>query len=121
MLDQMRFGYEAHYLKVLKGRQMLGLLCFNIDHTHQSEIRAYIRHLTVNDRELYPLIVKEAANFIFNQTHCDCIRVDIHHFKESDAEDAKMQADTFVKDCFGMARKGFKWKTMINTDGGVRY
>jgi len=121
MLKEMKFGYDAHYLKILKENQMIGVLCFNIDHTQLSEYRAYIRHLTVTDTDLYAQVVKETANFIFNEVHADCIRADIHHFKESETEGAKICANPIVKDAFSMQRKGFKWKTMINKEDGVRF
>lgn len=110
----MNFGYEGHYMKILKGAEMVGILCFNIDHTIQTEFRGYIRHLTVNDKEHYAQVVKESANYIFNEINADTIRVDIQHYKATQAEDAKFTVSTFVKDCFGMQRKGFRWKTMIN-------
>ena len=110
----MKFGYDANYLKVMDGEEMLGILCFNLDHSHVEDYRGYIRHLTVSDKDKYTDVVKEAANYIFEELACDSIRVDIHHFKQSEADDAKITAVTFVKDAFSMARKGFKWKTMIN-------
>lgn len=117
----MRFGYEGHYMKILKGNEMVGILCFNQDHMHLQDLRAYIRHLTVNDKDLYAQVVKEAANFIFNEINADTIRVDIHHYKATEAADAKFVSSALVKDCFGMQRKGFRWKTVINAQDGARY
>jgi len=91
-----------------------------MDHIHSPEFRAYIRHLTVTDKEIYEEVVKEASNYIFDMTGCDHIRVELHHFKDKE-EDATIKANPFVKDCFSMAKKGYKWKTMINRDNGVRF
>lgn len=98
--------------------EVIGVLCFNIDHTIQTECRAYIKHLTCTKSDQYENLVKESANFIWDNTFADCIRADLYHFKQDD----KIQADTFVKEAFIMKKMGFKWKTMINDPNtDIRY
>ena len=53
MLNQMENGYEAHYMKLEQGGEMKGMVFFNIDHTQQTEFRAYIRHVSVLDKEQF--------------------------------------------------------------------
>lgn len=48
--DQMQNGYEGHYLKFERNGEIKGLLLINMDHNCQTEFRAYIRHLTVIDK-----------------------------------------------------------------------
>jgi hypothetical protein len=62
---QMKNGYEQHYLKFTKGKEVEGLLCVNIDHNQQSEFRGYIRHLSVVDRTKYSEALQIALDFIW--------------------------------------------------------
>ena len=46
----MKDGYEAHYIKFERNRgQVEGIACINMDHTCQTEFRAYIRHISCKD------------------------------------------------------------------------
>jgi hypothetical protein len=54
MMQQMRLGYDAHFLKIQQGTELKGILCFNMDHTCHTEFRAYIRNFALKDIEEYP-------------------------------------------------------------------
>jgi hypothetical protein len=47
----MQEGYEGHYLKFENSLgDCKGIVFINMDHTCQTEFRAYIRHISVKDR-----------------------------------------------------------------------
>ena len=48
--EQMAQGYDGHYIKISKSGDVDGLLCVNLDHTCQTEFRAYIRHFSMVDK-----------------------------------------------------------------------
>ena len=51
----------------------------------------------------------------------DTIRVDLYHFRPENDQSANLSADAEIKGALGMAKKGFKWKTLINDPSGTRY
>lgn len=83
LLKQMKSGYEAHYMKIMKGSTMIGLTCFNIDPTMQTEFRAYLRHFSVKNLDDIKEAVKAVSYYIFDNLNSDTIRTDIYHYKES--------------------------------------
>jgi len=77
MLD----GYERHYVQISSpnGSQE-GLACINIDHTCQAEFRAYLRHISVKDKEKFSEALQLVVDFIWNNMCVDTIRLDLFHF-----------------------------------------
>jgi hypothetical protein len=61
----MKNGYEQHFLKFIKGKEVEGLLCVNIDHNQSSEFRGYIRHLSVVNRINFKESLQLAVDFIW--------------------------------------------------------
>ena len=108
-------GYERHYIQISSpsGSQE-GLACINIDHTCQTEFRAYLRHISVKDKEKLTEALQLVVDFAWNNMCADTIRLDLFHFINQNEPDAKLAADGFLKGVFGMNRRGFKWKTVIN-------
>lgn len=51
----------------------------------------------------------------------DTIRVDVFHFRPEGDTESNLGADLEIKTALGMAKKGFKWKTLINDPSGNRY
>ena len=113
-------GYEGHYLKFQKKGETAGILLVNMDHSCQTEFRAYIRHISVVDKNDFDEALKAAVEFIWHQMYAETIRIDLYHFK--DEESGKLQANQDIKVSLGMEKKGFKWKTMLNDPAtGKRY
>jgi hypothetical protein len=91
-----------------------------MDHSCQTEFRAYIRHISVVDKNDFDEALKAAVEFIWHQMYAETIRIDLYHFK--DEESGKLQANQDIKVSLGMEKKGFKWKTMLNDPAtGKRY
>ena len=111
MLQKMSNGYSSHYMKLMAGSEMKGVVCFNVDHTCQTELRAYIRHITVKDQNDFVAALKVVIEFIWSQLNAATIRVDLYHFTDADG---KLQANPDIKEALSMKRQGFKWKTLIN-------
>lgn len=119
-LRQMQNGYEAHYLALKKGRDLLGLVLINMDHTYQNDFRAYLRHISVKNLDNFGLLLKLAVQFIWDNLHADTIRVDLYHYSEE--EGSTLKASTFIKEALSMQKKGFKWKSIMNDpDSGKRF
>ena len=118
---EMLNGYEKHFMKFSSGNDVDGILCVNIDHTCQTEFRAYIRHMTVIDRSKYADALAVATEFIWNSLYADTIRLDLHHFKPEGEPTGTLGTDNEIKVALGMAKKGFKWKTLINDPTGKRF
>ena len=117
---QMLNGYEGHYLKFEKKGATAGMLLVNMDHSCQSEFRAYIRHISVTDKNDFNDALKCAVDYIWQQMYAETIRIDLYHFK--DEESGTLKANQEIKDSLGMQKKGFKWKTMLNDPAtGKRY
>lgn len=117
--SQMQNGYEAHYLKFEKAGSTAGLLLVNMDHSCQTEFRAYIRHISVMDATDFDDALKMAVNFIWHEMYAETIRIDLYHFKD---ESGALKANQDIKVSLGMEKKGFKWKTMLNDPAtGKRY
>jgi len=106
----MRAGYDCSFLRLRKDNKDLGCACFNIDHTIQTEFRAYIKHISVTDMGLFQDAVVEVCNYIWKHLGADTIRIDLFHYPHGE----KIQACVAIKDALSMQRKGFKWKTLIN-------
>jgi hypothetical protein len=51
----------------------------------------------------------------------DTIRIDLHHFRPEADPSANPGTDNDIKTALGMAKKGFKWKTLINDPTGKRF
>lgn len=119
MLD----GYERHYVQICTATGIQeGLACINIDHTCQSEFRAYLRHISVKNKDRLPDALQLVVDFIWNNMFADSIRLDLFHFVDQNDPNAKLAADNYLKGVFGMNRRGFKWKTVINDPKtGKRY
>lgn len=94
-----------------------GMLCVNIDHTRQSEFGAYIRHFSVVDRTEFSKALDMALDYIWKNLYADTVRIDLYHFEH----DGKLQTDQQLKAALIMEKKGFKWKSLINKDGGSRF
>ena len=62
-----------------------------------------------------------ATDFIWENFHCDTIRLDLHHFKPEGDESGNPGTDNDIKAALGMNKKGFRWKTLINDPSGKRY
>lgn len=121
MLNQMKFGYDAHYLKIVQANVVKGILCFNMDHTCHTEFRAYIRNFSLLKIEDYPEMLSLVVDYIWNKSNADTIRVDLYHFKEEGNDDSNIKASNEIKDALSMNRLGFKWKTLINDPSGLRF
>jgi hypothetical protein len=117
----MRAGYEQHYLKLTNGKDIDGILCVNLDHTQQSEFRAYIRHISVINKSRFSDALKVATDFIWQNLYADTIRLDLYHFRPEGDSTGNPGADNDIKTALGMEKKGFKWKTLINDPSGKRY
>lgn len=119
-IRQMQNGYEAHYLALKKGRELLGLVLINMDHTYQNDFRAYMRHISVKESDNFSLLLKLAVQFIWDNLHADTVRIDLYHYTEE--EGGTLKASTFIKDALSMQKKGFKWKSIMNDpDTGKRF
>ena len=120
MLRKMENGYEMHFMKIQQGGEMKGLVFFNMDHTQQTEFRAYIRHVSVLDKDDFSPAISAIVEFIWNELNADTIRIDLYHYKDGDETVPK--ANVMIKDALSMKRQGFKWKTLINDpETGHRY
>ena len=119
MIKEMSFGYYPHFLKIMNGPSQVGLLCFNQDHTHLQDFRAYLRHISTTEESLLEEAIKEASSFIFGTLGADTIRVDLFHFNQG--EDNKLMANAFVKEALIMKKQGYKWKSMMNESDGTRF
>ena len=117
----MKNGYDQHYLKFTRGKEIEGFVCFNLDHTWQNDFRAYIRHISVVDKTKFEEALKIAVQFIWENLYSDTIRVDVFHFRPEGDNESNLGADLEIKTALGMAKKGFKWKTLINDPSGNRY
>jgi hypothetical protein len=62
-----------------------------------------------------------AVHFIWENLYADTIRVDVYHFRPEGDTESNLGADLEIKTALGMAKKGFKWKTLINDTTGKRY
>jgi hypothetical protein len=51
----------------------------------------------------------------------DTIRLDLHHYADSELPSNTLQANSEIKNILMMDKKGFKWKTLINDQSGRRY
>ena len=51
----------------------------------------------------------------------DTIRLDLHHYADSEFPSYTLQANSEIKNILMMDKKGFKWKTLINDQSGRRY
>ena len=60
-IKQMKNGYDQHYLKFTRGKEIEGFVCFNLDHTWQNDFRAYIRHISVVDKTKFEEALKMAV------------------------------------------------------------
>lgn len=118
---QMSNGYEQHYLAFKRGEnQMLGLVLINMDHTYQTDFRAYIRHISTKVKDQFPLLLQLTVDFIWENLHSDTIRIDLHHYM--DLESGNLKANNAIKDALSMQKKGFKWKSIMNDpDTGKRF
>jgi hypothetical protein len=87
----------------------------------QSEFRAYIRHISVLDKSKFSDALLLATDFIWQNLYADTIRVDLHHFRPENDPAGNPGTDNEIKTALGMAKKGFKWKTLINDPTGKRY
>ena len=96
-------------------------MCINIDHNWQSDFRAYIRHISVVDKTKFEQALLMAVQFIWENLYADTIRVDVYHFRPEGDTESNLGADLEIKTALGMAKKGFKWKTLINDTTGKRY
>ena len=92
---------------------------FNIDQTQQAEFRAYIRHITVLEKEDFGPAILAVVDFIWKELNADTIRIDLYHYKENEESVAKANID--IKEALVMKKQGFKWKTLINDMSGNRY
>ena len=114
-LQQMEEGYDANYLKFESSiGEVEGIALINMDHTCQSEFRAYIRHITVKKRSNFNDVLAQTVEFVWKKMLADTIRIDLYHYKEENDPTGKLTADTELKTSLGMNRRGFKWKTVIN-------
>jgi hypothetical protein len=117
----MKGGYEQHYLKLMNGKELEGLLFVNIDQNVQTEFRAYIRHMSVMDKSKFSEALKAVTEYIWQNLYADTIRVDLYHFRPEGDTTSNPSADNDIKTALGMEKKGFKWKTLINDPSGKRY
>jgi len=117
----MKGGYDQHYLKFTSGKEIAGIVCINIDHNWQSDFRAYIRHLSVVDKSKFEEALQIAVEFIWENLYADTIRIDVFHFRPEGEPESNLGADLEIKTALGMAKKGFKWKTLINDPTGKRF
>jgi hypothetical protein len=114
-------GYDQQFLKICQGGETIGLLCVNIDHTNQSDFRAYIKHISVIDISKFTDVLPIVLDYIWQSMYADTIRINLHHFKPENDDSVTMAADMEIKTALGMQKKGFKWKTLINDSSGTRY
>ena len=84
----MKNGYESHYMKITRGGSMVGVACFNVDHTHLADFRGYLRHLTVLNIDDFSPALQACLSFIWTNTVADNIRVDLVHIADGPEPDA---------------------------------
>lgn len=66
------------------------------------------------DKSKFEEALKLAVAFIWENLNPDTIRVDLYHFRPEGDTQTNLAADMEIKTALGMAKKGFKWKTLIN-------
>jgi hypothetical protein len=110
-------------MQLMASGKCVGALLINIDHETQGEHRAFIRHLTAVSEEIFPSILRKALEFIWENLDVDSVKLLVHHYVDATTEKGKagqMAENKWLKDQLSMARKGFKWKSLVNQDG-LRY
>ena len=75
-------GYDGRYLKFEKNGQLEGMSLINVDHAWSNELRAYIRHISVKNREDFTPVLFLTVDYIWQKMLADTIRVDLYHVKE---------------------------------------
>lgn len=86
-LKEMQQGYSPFYLRIVdpttKSRDVkdtIGVACLNIDHKCIEEKRAYIRHLSVRDKQRFEEALLLVLDFIWKNIGCRTVRLNLHHF-----------------------------------------
>ena len=75
-----------------------------------------LHHISTVKKENKDSIFDLALEFIWKYSHCDAIRLNLYHIKNSDGQ---LKADPEIKALLKI--KKFKWKTVINDQAtGVR-
>jgi hypothetical protein len=109
-------------LNIVSGEgETVGISCINIDISCLTEFRAYIRHLSIKDKSLFKQALLLTIDFIWRFMNPDTIRLDLHHYADSEVPSNTLQANSEIKNILMMEKKGFKWKTLINDQSGRRY
>lgn len=74
----------------------------NIDHTNQSDFRAYIRHMSMIDVSKFAEALPMILDYIWQSMYADTIRLNLHHFKPANDDNANMAADMEIKTILAM-------------------
>ena len=74
----------------------------NIDHENQADFRAYIRHISVIDKNKFPEILQLVIEYAWSSMYADNIRINLHHFKPENSLDGPMAADNDIKTALSM-------------------
>jgi len=138
-IQQMQEGYDGRYLKFEKNGKIVGVALLNIDHTWSNDNRAYIRHISVKEREDFNPVLFLTIDYVWNKMLADNLRVDLYHVKEPAAKNSGESGDEFednrsigstfsvqtdgeIKTALCMNKTGFRWKMLINDPAtGMRY
>lgn len=122
LLKLMESGYERHYLKIVAFhndvKKAHGLACVNVDQTFAGGHRAFIRHVSTIRPEMISQAVGLVQDFVWKRIYCDHIRIEQLHMRE-DPETEKITANAQFKKA--LTTNKFRWKSLINADGGKRY
>lgn len=115
----MQQGYSPLYLRIVDptsqsrdAKDTEGVACINIDHKCIEEQRAYIRHLSVRDKQRFEEALTLVLDFIWKNIACRSIRLNQHHFRQIVKDQSKLQADAELGKILSMNKKGFKWKSL---------
>jgi hypothetical protein len=110
-------------MKLSQDGKDLGVLCFNMDHHCQTDFRAYIKHISVKDMQIFPQALDVCLGYIWDKLQANSIRIDLYHYQQTDSDGLfkACKANNLIKEYLIMNKKGFKWKTLINDQTGLRY
>jgi len=59
-------GYDGRYLKFEKNGELAGVSLINIDHAWSNDLRAYIRHISVKERENFNDVLFKTIDYVWH-------------------------------------------------------